>query len=106
MSLIDEMRNLREDIESGKKIRSRRIKEIKEDLNAFRKDATRKRKEDFKAHTEDVNQFITELEKDVEITRKENRAKQRELKKELSAAQAAFWGKQKKQEKKEKEGKE
>ena len=94
MSLIDEMRNLREDIESGKKIRSRRIKEIKEDLDTFMKDSMQKRKEDFKAHTEDVNQFITELEKDVEITRKENRAKQRELKKELSAAQAAFWGKQ------------
>ena len=101
MSLIDEMRNLREDIESGKKIRSRRIKEIKEDLDTFMKDSMQKRKEDFKAHTEDVNQFITELEKDVEITRKENRAKQRELKKELSAAQAAFWGKQKRQEKKE-----
>ena len=31
MSFIDEMRNLREDIESGKKIRSRRIKEIVEE---------------------------------------------------------------------------
>jgi len=60
MSLIDEMRNLREDIESGKKIRS---------------------------------QFIAGLEKDVEVTRKENRAKQQELKNELSAALAAFWGK-------------
>jgi len=58
MSLIDEMRNLREDIESGKKIRS---------------------------------QFISELKKDVKVTRKENRAKQQELKKELSAALAAFW---------------
>ena len=94
MSFINEMRNLREDIESGKKIRSRRIKEIKEDLNTFMKDSTQKRKEDFKDHTEDVNQFITELGKDVEVTRKENRAKQKELKKELSAAQAAFWGKQ------------
>jgi len=61
MSLIDEMRNLREDIESGKKIRS---------------------------------QFIAGLEKDVEVTRKENRAKQQELKKELSAAKAAFWREQ------------
>ena len=94
MSFIDEMRNLREDIESGKKIRSRRIKEIKEDLSTFMKDSTQKRKEDFKALTEEVSQFITEIEKDVEVTRKENRAKQRELKKELSAAQAAFWGKQ------------
>lgn len=94
MSLIDEMRNLREDIESGKKIRSRRIKEIKEDLNTFTKDATRERKEDFKALTEEVNQFITGIKKNVKETRKENRAKQQELKKELSAAQVAFWGKQ------------
>ena len=94
MAFIDEMRNLREDIESGKKIRSRRIKEIKEDLNAFTKDATRKRKEDFKAFTEEVSQFVTGIEKDVEVTRKENRAKQRELKKELSAAKAAFWREQ------------
>lgn len=94
MAFIDEMRNLREDIESGKKIRSRRIKEIKEDLNAFTKDATRKRKEDFKALTEEVSQFVAGIEKDVKVTRKENRAKQQELKKELSAAQAAFWGKQ------------
>ena len=100
MSLIDEMRNLREDIESGKKIRSRRIKEIKEDLDTFMKDSTQKRKEDFKAHTKDVSRFITELEKDVEVTRKENRAKQRELRKEFSAAQVAFWGKSKVEEKK------
>ena len=95
MAFIDEMGNLREDIESGKKIRSRRIEEIKEDLNAFTKDATRKRKEDFKALTEEVSQFVAGIEKDVKVTRKENRAKQQELKKELSAAQIAFWGKRK-----------
>ena len=93
MSLIDEMRNLREDIESGKKIRSRRIKEIKEDLSTFMKDSTQKRKEDFKALAEEVSQCITDLKKGVKVTRGENRAKQRELRKELSAAQVAFWGK-------------
>ena len=92
MALIDEMRNLREDIESGRKIRSRRIKEIKEDLSVFMEDASQKRKEDFKALAEEVDQFLTDLKKDVGATRKENRAEQRELKKELSAASAAFWG--------------
>ena len=93
MSLIDEMRNLREDIESGKEIRSRRIKEIKEDLSVFMKDATLKRKEDFKVLTEEVNQFLADLKQDVKTTRRENRTQQQELKKELSGALAAFWGK-------------
>ncbi|MBU3895791.1 hypothetical protein KKG36_00490 [Patescibacteria group bacterium] len=95
MALIDEMRNLREDIESGKEIRTRRIKEIKEDLSVFMKDASLKRKEDFKALTEEVNQFITDLKGDVKATRRENRTQQQELKKELSVALAAFWGKKK-----------
>ena len=93
MSFIDEMHNLREDIESGKKIRSRRIKEIKEDLNTFMKDSTSKRKQDFKTLTDEVNTFLTDLKKDVKATRGENQAQQRELRKELSAAQTAFWGK-------------
>lgn len=93
MALIDEMRNLREDIESGKEVRSRRLKEISQDLALFMKDATRKRKEDFKVLIEEVKKFITDLKKDVKTTQKENRAQQRELRKELSAALAAFWGK-------------
>ena len=93
MSFIDEMHNLREDIESGKKIRSRRIKEIKEDLNTFMKDSTSKRKQDFKTLTDEVNTFLTDLKKDVKATWGENQAQQRELRKELSAAQTAFWGK-------------
>ena len=95
MSYINEMRNLREDIESGKKIRSRRIKEIKEDLSVFMKDATGKRKEDFEALTEELNTFITDLKKGVKVTTEENQAKQRELQKILRDAQAAFWGKEK-----------
>jgi len=95
MALIDEMRNLREDIESGKKIRSRRIKEIKEDLNAFMKDSTQKRKEDFKAVAEELRRVMPELKSEVAHILRENRAKQQEVKKELSAAQAAFWGKKK-----------
>lgn len=103
MTLIDEMRNLREDIESGKKIRSRRIEEIKEDLGTFMKDSTRKRKEDFKVLTEKVSSFLTDLKKDVKATTKENQAKQRELQKMLHDAQVAFWGKQKVSEKKQEE---
>jgi len=91
MALIDEMRNLREDIESGKEIRTRRIKELKEDLSVFMKDATQKRKEDFKALTEEVDKFISDLKKEVKATRRENRAKQRELKKMLAQARTAFW---------------
>lgn len=93
MSLIDEMRNLREDIESGKEIRSRRIKEIKEELGTFTKDSTQKRKADFKALTREISSFLTNLKKDVKATTKKNQAKQRELKKMMRAAQAAFWGK-------------
>ena len=103
MTLIDEMRNLREDIESGKKIRSRRIEEIKEDLDTFMKGSTQKRKEDFKALTGEIGLFLTNLKKDVKVTTKENQAKQRELKKMLSDAQVAFWGKQRPEEKEEKE---
>ena len=61
-----------------------------------------KRKKDFKAHTEEVNQFITELEKDVERTRKENRAKQRELKRNFLRPKLLL-GKTKRQKKKERE---
>lgn len=45
MSFIDEMRNLREDIESGKKIRSRRIEEIKKDVKATTKENQAKQRE-------------------------------------------------------------
>lgn len=95
MTLIDEMRNLREDIESGKEIRSRRIKEIKEDLDTFMKDSTQKRKEDFKTLTGEISSFLTNLKNDVKATTKENQAKQRELQEMLRDAQVAFWGKQK-----------
>lgn len=100
MPFIDEMQNLREDIESGKNIRSGRIKELKEGLSAFMKGTTRKREEDFKVLKGEVDEFVTGLKKEVkEIqkgakeTQKENQAKQRELRKMLADAQAAFWGK-------------
>lgn len=92
MTLIDEMRNLREDIETGRKIRSRRIEEIKEDLDTFMKDSTQKRKEDFKALTGEISLFLTDLKKDVKATTKENQVKQRALQKMLRDAQVAFWG--------------
>lgn len=47
MSLIDEMRNLRENIDSGNQVRKRRIQEIKNDLRVFRGEAT-KRRDEFK----------------------------------------------------------
>lgn len=102
MVFIDEMRNLRKGLESGRKIRSRRIQEIKEESSAFVKDAARKRKENFKVLSEGISKSITDLKEDVGglrksvgATRKENRARQRELKKEHFAASAAFWGKEK-----------
>jgi len=93
MSLVDEMKNLREDIESGKQIRKQRIQEIKEDLSVFTKNATQKRKEDFKALTEEIKGFITDLKKDVKTFQKEARAEQQELKKMLADARTAFWEK-------------
>ena len=111
MSFIDEMRNLRKDLESGEQLRRRRVREIKEESSAFLKDAERKRGENFKVLSEGINKAITdlkgsvsELRKGVKATQKGNRARQRELKKELSAASAAFWGKEKPKEKKFKEG--
>lgn len=82
MALIDEMRSLREDIESGKQIRRRRVKEIKKDLAGLMKGASRKRKENFKA-----------LKVEVKAIRRANQTQHQELKKELAAALAAFWGK-------------
>lgn len=103
MALIDEMRALREDIESGKQIRSRRIQEIKAELSAFMEDASQKRKKDFGVLTQEVKKFITDLREDVKALKrgtkaaqKENRDKQKELKKMLAQASAAFWGKKSK----------
>ena len=93
MSLVDEMHNLREDIESGKQIRKQRIQEIKEDLSSFTKNATQKRKEDFKVLTEEVKQFLTDLKTEVKVTQKEARVKQQEVKKMLADARTAFWEK-------------
>lgn len=111
MTFIDEMRNLRGDLESGKKIRRRRIREIKEESSAFLKDTERKRGETFKVLSEGINKSITDLKenvgglrKGVRAARKENRAEQRELGKELSAASAAFWGKEKPERKQFKKG--
>jgi len=104
MPFIDEMRNLRKDMESGKKIRSRRIQEIKEESSTFVKDAARKRREDFKVLTEGISGSLTNLKTGVKAARKENRAEQRELGKELSAASAAFWGKEKQERKQFKKG--
>lgn len=111
MPFIDEMRNLRRDMESGKEIRSRRIQEIKEESSTFVKDAARKRREGFKVLSEGINKSITDLKEDVgglrksvRAARKENRAEQRELGKELSAASAAFWGKEKQERKQFKKG--
>lgn len=95
MSLDDEMRALKEDIDSGKKVRKRRLEEIKEDLSVFMKDSSQKRKEDFEALTEDVNKFLADMKGDVKRSQKENRTKQQEVKKMLADASAAFWGGQK-----------
>lgn len=104
MTLIDEMRNLREDIKSGKEIRRRRIQEIKEDLSVFMKDAVQARRENFKALSEEVNQFIVDLKKNVKTTQKENQAKQQGLKDVLAEMRAAFWGKKAKTKKAAEEG--
>ncbi|MBU3895945.1 hypothetical protein KKG36_01325 [Patescibacteria group bacterium] len=106
MSLVDEMRNLREDIDSGKEIRTRRLNELKKDLAAFIKDSTGKRKEDFNTLQSGLKIFITDLKKDVKATAEENQAAQQELKKMLADAQAVFWGKQKTEEEKKEEEKE
>ncbi|MBU0570391.1 hypothetical protein KKB40_06495 [Patescibacteria group bacterium] len=95
MALVDEMRVLRGDIDSGKKVRKRRLEEIKEDLSVFMRDSSQKRKEDFEALTKEVSSFLADLKSDVKAKAKKNRGEQREVKKMLADASAAFWGGQK-----------
>lgn len=97
MSFIDEMHNLRENIESGKKVRGKRLEEIKKDLSVFMEDATQKRKEDFKVLAGEIKKFVIDSKKDVKTFLKKSQAEQQELKKELSAAFTAYRGKKTKQ---------
>lgn len=94
MTFVDEMRNLREDIESKKEVRRRRIKEISQDLASFVRQSGNKRREDFKALRDEINKFLAELKRDVKSSQKENQAKQRALARMLIEAREAFWGKE------------
>lgn len=93
MSLVDEMRNLREDIDNEKEARTRRLKEIKAGLAEFMKDARSKRREEFQLLREELKSFIADLEKGTQTSLRENREAQQELKKMLDEASAAYWGK-------------
>lgn len=96
MTFVDEMRNLREDIESKKEVRRRRVKEISQDLASFMSQSINKRREDFKALTDQIHKFLAELKRDVKSSQKENQEKQRALARMLAESRKAFWGKENK----------
>ena len=107
MSFIDEMRNLRSSIEDTKEKTKRAVKEIKQDTRGLRHEAQKlvdgfaeEQKANARVLRTDLERATQSLQREVKETRGANIREQGARRREFVQAQAAFWGKQKPEEKK------
>ena len=113
MSFTDQMGSLRNTLNDTKKRTNQAVKNVKRDADKIVRGAqaivaeyAQTQKANAKKLREDLRFSTQNLVRDVKEIRGDNIRSQTELKRDLASAQNVFWGKQKKQEKKEKEGKE
>lgn len=100
MSFLDEMRNLRSELNSSQKKRNASVEQIKSNTHSLQRQAaaliaelekTRgKEARELKAKLKD---YVGKMSQEVKTTRSEARQKQRELKEMFSQARTVFWGK-------------